>query len=106
MTHWFTIILKDLDHVFEWESDEAFDDAFGQMADELYEAGCDDSTFGCSQRVFTIGFAREAPTLEDAVRSAVADVQKARLHVARVELTMPPFLDSLNAQLAGEAVSS
>ncbi|MCA9076730.1 MAG: hypothetical protein KDA93_17020 [Planctomycetaceae bacterium] len=106
MTHWFELILTDLDHVFELDSDEEFDDSVGQMANDLYDAGCDDGTFGCSNKVFKIGFAREAATLEEAVRSAISDVRKAGLQVGRVELNTPPFLESINAQLAGEAIST
>ena len=100
MTHWIEIILNDTDRMFRLDSDEEFDNAFDQMANALYEAGCDDGTFGCSQRVFSIGFAREAETLEEAVRSAIADVQAAGLRVKQVELSTPPFLDTINAQLA------
>jgi hypothetical protein len=100
MTHWFTLILDDTEGVFDLESDEEFDEALGRMADELFEAGCDDGTFGCSERVFSVGFAREAGSLEEAVRSAIADVQSAGCRVRQVTVETPPELDEINAQLA------
>ena len=101
MTHWFTLILNDTDGAFDLESDDEFDAVFERMSDELFEAGCDDGTFGCSQRVFSIGFACEAESLEAAVRSAVADVQAAGYSVSRVAVDPPPFVDEINSQLAG-----
>ena len=56
------------------------------IADELFEAGCDDGTPGVSRGVFTIDFRREAATLEEAVRSAIADVSSTGHKVARVEM--------------------
>lgn len=100
MNHWFTLTLADTDGVFDLESDEEFDEAFGRMADALFEAGCDDGTFGASERVFSIGFAREVDTLEEAVRSAIADVQGAGFQVTVVKINEPPILKTINAQLA------
>jgi hypothetical protein len=100
MTHWFSLILNDTEGAFDVESDDEFQDIFDRMADELFEAGCDDGTFGCSERVFSVGFARDAESFEDAVRSAIADVQSAGYSVARVEVEAPPFVRDINAQLA------
>lgn len=47
------------------------------LAEALYEAGCDDGSPFSSCGVAAIGFDREAECLESAIRSAVADVQKA-----------------------------
>jgi hypothetical protein len=49
-----------------------------QFVNALYEAGCDDATVGLGQngRV-ALRFTREAPTAQDAVTSAIADVTKA-----------------------------
>ena len=52
----------------------------------LYEAGCDDGTISTSQRVTRIDFCREAPHLEEAIRSAIASVNAVGLAVARVEM--------------------
>ena len=56
------------------------------LAEALFEAGCDDGSPGSCQGVVSIDFHREAACLEDAIRSAVADVQKAGCTVARVEI--------------------
>jgi hypothetical protein len=56
------------------------------LADALFEAGCDDGTPVSSSGVAWIGFSREAESLETAIRSAIADVQKAGCTVARVEI--------------------
>ena len=56
------------------------------MAEALYVAGCDDGHPWSSEGVTAIAFDREADCLESAIRSAVADVQKARFTVKRVEI--------------------
>jgi hypothetical protein len=48
-----------------------------ELGNALYEAGCDDGTHGVSNGVPFVYFHREATDLESAIRSAVADVQKA-----------------------------
>ena len=70
----FVVVLKGLDII---------DD---DLAEALYEAGCDDGTPFSSCGVAGIGFSREADSLESAIRSAVADVQKAGCTVHRVEI--------------------
>jgi hypothetical protein len=46
--------------------------------DALFEAGCDDATIGVGQRgVISLAFNREAPSAEEAIRSAVAAVTQA-----------------------------
>ncbi len=47
-----------------------------ERLDELFEAGCSDATFGSVDGVWHADFDREAPTLEVAVASAIADVGK------------------------------
>lgn len=56
------------------------------IADELFEAGCDDGTPGTCNGVFSIDFRREANSFEEAIRSAIADVKSAGHKVARVEI--------------------
>jgi hypothetical protein len=56
------------------------------LADALFEAGCDDGTPSSTGGVASIGFSREAESLEAAIRSAIADAQKAGQTVARVEI--------------------
>ncbi len=64
-TYTFTVILGD--------QTEMTDD----LAEALAAAGCDDALAGSSCGVAEVIFDREAESLEQAVRSAIADVQKA-----------------------------
>ena len=57
-----------------------------EIADKLFEAGCNDGTPGTSGGVFSIDFHREAGSLEEAIRSAIRDVRSAGFDVARVEM--------------------
>ena len=57
-----------------------------ELADRLFEAGCDDGTPGLCCGVPVISFHRDAESLEAAIRSAVADVQKAGCVVERVQI--------------------
>jgi hypothetical protein len=70
----FTLILKGSPELTE------------EMADALYEAGCDDGTPGTCNGVFSIDFHREADSLESALRLAIANVKSAGYDVARVEI--------------------
>jgi len=56
------------------------------IADELFEAGCDDGTPGTCEGVFSVDFHREAASLEEAIRSAIGDVKRAGYQVDRVEI--------------------
>ncbi len=73
-TYEFDVVLKD--HA------EITDD----QADALFAAGCDDGTPASSGGVAWIHFDREAVSLEDAIRTAISQVQTAGLHVSKVEL--------------------
>lgn len=57
------------------------------QADALYAAGCDDGTPASRDGVAWVHFDRVAPSLEEAIRSAIAQIQSAGLVVARVEIT-------------------
>jgi hypothetical protein len=52
--------------------------------DRLYEAGCDDGSISTSEGVTRIDFHRTADSLEEAIRSAIGDVQHAGFQVAHV----------------------
>ena len=54
------------------------------VAEALFEAGCDDGTPGTSEGVFLIDFHREAKSLEEAIQSAIANVKSAGYKVERV----------------------
>jgi hypothetical protein len=70
----FTLILKGVGELTE------------QIADELYEAGCDDGTPGTCNGVFSIDFHRLGASLELALQSAIANVKSAGYEVERVEI--------------------
>jgi hypothetical protein len=72
-THEFTLILSGVS-----ESTE-------EMANAVYEAGCDDASLASREGVVFLGFDREAPSFRDAVLSAIRDVRMAGYQVARVE---------------------
>ena len=55
------------------------------QADALY-ARCKDGTLVTAADVTYMDFDRQANSLEEAVRSAIADINAAGFHVARVEI--------------------
>jgi hypothetical protein len=57
-----------------------------EVADALYEAGCDDASPHSEGQTVYLDFHREAPSLGDAIGSAVKDVERCGLAVARVEV--------------------
>ena len=57
-----------------------------EECDALYEAGCDDGTIVTRNQVTFIAFDRKADSLEQAIRSATANVRAAGLEVERVEM--------------------
>lgn len=71
-----------------------------EIADALYEAGCDDGSPFSSEGVVAVGFSREAATIEEAARSAISDVNKAGFRVARVESADEPVFTKINRELA------
>lgn len=73
-TYEFYVVLKNLAEL----SDE--------QSDVLFAAGCDDGTPASCDGVAWVHFDREAPSLEEAIRSAVAQVQSAGFVVSKVEL--------------------
>ena len=56
------------------------------IADALFEAGCDDGTPGTCNGVFSIDFHRDADSLEEAIHSAIGHVNSAGYEVERVEI--------------------
>jgi len=68
-----------------------------ELVEALYEAGCDDGSVWSSAAVVQIGFTRRAESLEEAIRSAVADLQKAGCTVVRVQIE-PEALAALRAE--------
>lgn len=73
-TYAFDVVLKEVSEVTD------------EQADVLFAAGCDDGTPTCCDGVAWVHFDREASSLEEAIRSAVSQVQAAGFLVAKVEL--------------------
>lgn len=57
-----------------------------ELCERLFAARCDDGTPGTCCWVTVIDFHREAASLEEAIRTAVANVSSAGCVVARVEI--------------------
>jgi hypothetical protein len=75
-TYEFDVVLKDVSEVTD------------DQADALFGAGCDDGTPASSAGVAWIHFDRAAESLEEAIRSAIAQVQAAGLQPSKVELNV------------------
>jgi hypothetical protein len=73
-TYGFDVVLKDVSEVTD------------DQADVLFAEGCDDGTPACCDGVVWIHFDREASSLEEAIRAAVAQIQAAGFRVSKVEL--------------------
>lgn len=67
-----------------------------EVANALYESGCDDASPGSCNGVAHVAFDREAGSLEGAIRSAIADIRKAGFQPLRVEIDCDD-LDALAA---------
>jgi hypothetical protein len=57
-----------------------------EECESLDEAGCDDGTIVTRNKVTFIAFDRKADSLEQAIRSATANVRAAWLEIQRVEM--------------------
>ena len=57
-----------------------------QLIEDLYDAGCDDGSPSSRAGVVMVTLHREAESLEQAIRSGIADVQKAGCQVRWVEI--------------------
>jgi hypothetical protein len=73
-TYEFDVVLKEMSEVTD------------DQADTLFAAGCDDGTPASCDGVAWIHFDREAASLEEAIRSAVEQVQAAGFTVSKLEL--------------------
>ncbi len=77
MNYHFTVVLADCDVMTP------------NLTELLYEAGCDDGTPWSGNGMAAVTFDREAESLESAIRSAVADVQKAGCTVKHTIVESP-----------------
>ena len=57
-----------------------------EQADILFAAGCDDGTPASSNGMAWIHFDREAPSLEEAIQSAVRQIRSAGFTASKAEL--------------------
>jgi hypothetical protein len=92
----FDLILTDCDDVV----DDMTQERFMAMSEALFEAGCDDGTYGVSCGIVHIAFAREANTLREAIKSAIADVERAGYKVAEVRPEDHQVYEEVNHELA------
>ncbi len=70
----FTLIIRDSGHC-----------DFDEVANTVFEAGCDDGLVGRSDGVWFVDFDREAETMADALGSAIVALQQANILVHSVE---------------------
>jgi hypothetical protein len=64
-------------------------DVTDDQGDALFEAGCNDGTIVCRDGQVFIDFTRESASLEQAINSAAADVERAGFQVDHVEVHCP-----------------
>ncbi|MBV8381443.1 MAG: hypothetical protein JOZ63_02480 [Planctomycetaceae bacterium] len=62
------------------------EDITSEALDSLFDAGCDDGTLSSRSGLVYLTFTREAPTLRDALLSAIRDVRSAGLGVLRIDV--------------------
>lgn len=94
-SHEFTIVLSGFSELTE------------NAMNALYEAGCDDGLLCLDKHgVPFIEFHREASSFDEAVRSAIADVQRTPFRVLRVETAVTRTVDLINAELAAACSES
>ncbi|MBI3411432.1 MAG: hypothetical protein HY040_24150 [Planctomycetes bacterium] len=76
-THDFTLILSGISEIEQ------------NVANALFEATKGDIEFNMRDRVPYLEFRRKAPTLRDAVKSAIEDVEKANVGVWVIRINLP-----------------
>jgi hypothetical protein len=64
-------------------------DVSDDQGNSLYEAGCDDGTIVSRNGEVFVRFSRESTSLEQAINSAAADVERAGFQVDHVEVHCP-----------------
>ena len=75
----FTLVLAQPDELTE------------DLAEALFAAGCDDGSPASCNGIVSIDFHRESDSLENAIWSAIAQVNQAGCVAARVELDAAPL---------------
>lgn len=72
------------EHEFTLALQGAFDELTDEMANRLYEAGCDDALVSTTGGRAFLDFTREAPAMKDAIVSAIQNVRLAGYEVDRI----------------------
>jgi hypothetical protein len=72
-----------------------------EVVDALFEAGCDDGTLSSSAGVVSMDFTRSAPSMKEAIISAIRDVRKANIgaRVVRVEGSEGASTEALDGEV-------
>ena len=78
-----------------------FDELTDEIENSLFEAGCDDAVLGIHAGSPYLSFDREADSLDDAIKSAIKDVQscKVPVEIVRVLPAGADIIDTVNAYL-------
>ncbi len=95
-TYHFSLVLADCDDVV----DDMTQAAFLKLSDQIFAAGCDDSSPGVIGGEVVIDFDREEKSLREAVQSAIRQIAQAGFHVAEVRPEDYGVFQELNQQLA------
>ncbi len=74
----FTLILSGIDEI----TDQLFD----EIEARFVQSGCDDGMFSYSRNKMQVTFCRTALSLEDALRKAIGDVQRADFVVSEASI--------------------
>jgi hypothetical protein len=101
--HGFTLVLEGVPDLTE------------EVANQLFEAGCDDALPLWRDGIVSVGFDRTAPSLREAITSAIRDIERAGIgaRVVRIEdatsdteptAKLVSEVDSLNSVLHATAI--
>ena len=71
-----------------------------QLVEDLYDAGCDDGSPSSRAGIVMVTLHRDAESLEQAIRSGIADVQKAGCQVRRVEIEAEDLAEATSPEKA------
>lgn len=64
-------------------------DVGDEQGNSLFESGCDDGTIVSRDGAVFVRFSRESASLEQAINSAAADIERAGFEVDHVEVHCP-----------------
>ena len=86
-TYWSHVFLSDIDVMTD------------EIAEALFEAGCEDGLPSSSEGLAQVYFAREADSLESAISSALGEIKRAGFEFSKVEIA-PESLYALSRNVA------